>query len=55
MDLEEAGARLESPGRERVPLRGNCSIGEVGNVGLKTLSQFTLTFDQQHGRVRLKR
>jgi adenylate cyclase len=27
MDLEEAGAWLESPGRERVPLRGNCSIG----------------------------
>ena len=27
MDLEEAGAWLESPGRERIPLRGNCSIG----------------------------
>src|SRR3954468_5469200 len=27
MDLEEAGAWLESPGRERVPVRGNCSIG----------------------------
>jgi len=27
MDLEEAGAWLESPGCERVPLRGNCSIG----------------------------
>src|SRR6202045_4493975 len=27
MDLDEAGAWLESPGRERVPLRGNCSIG----------------------------
>src|SRR6202171_5565317 len=27
MDLEAAGAGLESPGRERVPLRGNCSIG----------------------------
>src|SRR5205085_2489377 len=27
MNLEEAGAWLESPGRERVPLHGNCSIG----------------------------
>src|SRR6476660_1232756 len=27
MDLSEAGAWLESPGRERVPLLGNCSIG----------------------------
>jgi adenylate cyclase len=27
MDLEQAGAWLESPGRERVPLHGNCSIG----------------------------
>src|SRR5436305_5812881 len=27
MDLEEAGAWLESPGREKVPIRGNCSIG----------------------------
>jgi adenylate cyclase len=27
MDLAEAGAWLESPGRERVPLHGNCSIG----------------------------
>jgi adenylate cyclase len=27
MDLEGAGAWLESPGRDRVPLRGNCSIG----------------------------
>lgn len=27
MDLDEAGAWLESPGRERIPLRGNCSIG----------------------------
>ena len=27
MDLDEAGAWLESPGRERVPLRGNCSLG----------------------------
>ena len=31
------------------------SLGEVGNVGVKTLSQFALTFDQQHSRVRLKR
>lgn len=27
MDLEEAGAWLESPGRERVQIRGNCSLG----------------------------
>jgi adenylate cyclase len=27
MDLAEAGAWLESPGRERIPLRGNCSLG----------------------------
>jgi class 3 adenylate cyclase len=27
MDLEEAGAWLESPGREKIPLRGNCSLG----------------------------
>jgi class 3 adenylate cyclase len=27
MDLPEAGAWLESPGRERIPLQGNCSIG----------------------------
>lgn len=27
MDLEEAGAWLESPGRERIALRGNCSLG----------------------------
>src|ERR1700730_5838515 len=27
MDLDEAGAWLESPGRERVPIRGNCSLG----------------------------
>src|SRR3954452_8361644 len=27
MDLAEAGASLESPGRERVLLQGNCSIG----------------------------
>jgi class 3 adenylate cyclase len=27
MNLEEAGAWLESPGRERIPLHGNCSLG----------------------------
>jgi adenylate cyclase len=27
MDLPEAGAWLESPGRDRVPLHGNCSLG----------------------------
>src|SRR5437868_12382278 len=27
MDLPEAGAWLESPGRERILLQGNCSIG----------------------------
>ena len=27
MDLPEAGAWLESPGRERIPILGNCSIG----------------------------
>ena len=27
MELEEAGAWLESPGREKIPLRGNCSLG----------------------------
>jgi adenylate cyclase len=27
MDLEEAGAWLESPGLEKIPLRGNCSLG----------------------------
>jgi predicted aspartyl protease len=31
------------------------ALGDVGNVGLKTLSQFVITFDQQHERVRLKR
>jgi predicted aspartyl protease len=31
------------------------SLGKVGNVGVKTLSQFALTFDQQHSRVRLTR
>ncbi len=27
MDLEEAGAWLESPGLDKIPLRGNCSLG----------------------------
>src|ERR1051325_1751332 len=27
MDLREAGAWLESPGRERILLQGNCSLG----------------------------
>jgi adenylate cyclase len=27
MDLAEPGAWLESPGRERIPLQGNCSLG----------------------------
>jgi adenylate cyclase len=27
MDSEEAGAWLESPGRERIPIVGNCSLG----------------------------
>jgi hypothetical protein len=31
------------------------SLGEVGNVGVKILSQFVITFDQPHQRVRLKR
>jgi Aspartyl protease len=31
------------------------ALGDLGNVGLKTLSEFTMTFDQQHQRVRLKR
>jgi hypothetical protein len=31
------------------------ALGDVGNVGVKTLSQFVLTFDQPHERVRLKR
>ena len=31
------------------------ALGDVGNVGLKTLSQFVVTFDQQHERVRLVR
>ena len=31
------------------------ALGDIGNVGIKTLSQFVLTFDQQHSRVRLTR
>jgi hypothetical protein len=31
------------------------ALGEVGNVGLKALSQCAITFDQKHERIRLKR
>jgi predicted aspartyl protease len=31
------------------------ALGELGNVGVKVLSQFVITFDQQHERVRLTR
>jgi hypothetical protein len=31
------------------------ALGDVGNVGVKILSQFAITFDQQHERVRLTR
>ena len=31
------------------------ALGDLGNVGFKTLGQFVLTFDQQHERVRLVR
>jgi hypothetical protein len=31
------------------------ALGDVGNVGIKVLSQFVITFDQQHERVRLTR
>jgi hypothetical protein len=31
------------------------ALGDIGNVGAKTLNQFALTFDQQHQRVRLTR
>ena len=34
MDLEEAGAWLESPGRGRVSLRGNCSLGRSPRSGI---------------------
>jgi hypothetical protein len=31
------------------------ALGETANVGIKTLSQFVITFDQQHERVRFIR
>ena len=31
------------------------ALGDLANIGFKTLSQFVITFDQQHGRVRLTR
>jgi predicted aspartyl protease len=31
------------------------ALGDIGNVGVKTLSEFKITFDQQHQRVRLTR
>ncbi|MEY2529758.1 MAG: hypothetical protein QOJ05_1848 [Verrucomicrobiota bacterium] len=31
------------------------ALGDIGNVGVKTLSEFAVTFDQQHERVRLTR
>jgi hypothetical protein len=31
------------------------ALSDVGNVGVKTLSQFAVTFDQLHERVRLTR
>lgn len=31
------------------------ALGDIGNVGVRTLTQFVLTFDQQHNRVRLTR
>ena len=31
------------------------ALGDIGNVGVKTLSQFVITFDQRHERVRLLR
>ena len=31
------------------------ALGEMGNVGLKTISQFVITFDQKNGRLRLTR
>lgn len=31
------------------------ALSDIGNVGVKTLSQFAVTFDQQHERVRLTR
>ena len=29
------------------------ALGEIANVGLKTLNQLVITFDQQHERIRL--
>jgi predicted aspartyl protease len=31
------------------------ALGDIGNIGLKTLSQFAITFDQRNERVRLSR
>jgi hypothetical protein len=31
------------------------ALGDIGNVGIKVLSQFVIAFDQQHERVRLTR
>jgi predicted aspartyl protease len=31
------------------------ALGDIGNVGVKILSEFKITFDQQHQRVRLSR
>jgi hypothetical protein len=31
------------------------ALGDSGNVGVKVLSQFVVTFDQAHERVRLQR
>ncbi|MFN2622381.1 MAG: aspartyl protease family protein [Chthoniobacterales bacterium] len=31
------------------------ALGDIGNVGVKTLGQFAITFDQRHDRVRLTR
>jgi hypothetical protein len=31
------------------------ALGDIGNVGLKTLSQFAITFDQKNERVRVAR
>jgi hypothetical protein len=31
------------------------ALGNIGNIGVKTLGQFTITFDQHNERVRLKR
>ncbi|HZE58119.1 MAG TPA: aspartyl protease family protein [Chthoniobacterales bacterium] len=31
------------------------ALGDIGNVGVKTLGQFVITFDQRNERVRLKR